>query len=154
MNKIYFFTYLCVSFWNHLFVLTAYDNIKGKENKKNVRILKTQKIHNNMINDKLDNVIDYEEINNIVKADEGQEEETSNKSKTDEEVTNELRAKENGTKYDANEVQVSRKSPSKSQAWIDQWTGCKCGKGIPGERNQQKNKKKILKIASGYGPNR
>ena len=39
---------------------------QGKENKKNVRILKSQKSHNNMINDKLDNVIDYEEINYLV----------------------------------------------------------------------------------------
>ena len=53
-----------------------------------------------------------------------------------------------------NKVNVTPRGPSKYFEWVDEWSGCKCGKGQPGGIPQTRKKKRLLKIVSGYAPHR
>ena len=55
----------------------------------------------------------------------------------------------------ANKVMVTSKRKARHFQWLDDWSGCKCGKGIPGgPKSNQRQTKSLLKIVSGYAPHR
>ena len=96
------------------------------------------------------NALDYKETRD---AQEDAEEKETNDSNKDDIIIKKLLAQEKGRKY-ANKVDTSQSKPPKNRLeWVDRWSGCKCGMGIPG-RPAKKKKQNIKRIASGYGPNR
>ena len=71
----------------------------------------------------------------------------------DNKIESKLQEKEKEIR-NANKVKVPTKHSSKTYDWLDSWSHCKCGKGIPGKPEHGRKRQRILKVASGYGPNR
>ena len=103
---------------------------------------------NNDYHDNNNNALDHEETRDAQNA----EEKEINNAKKDDLITDELLAKEKSKTY-ANKVEVSLPKSSNNLEWVDGWSGCKCGTGVPGEQIQD-DKKSVKRIASGYGPNK
>ena len=104
---------------------------------------------NNDYHDNNNNALDHKETRDAQNA----EEKETNNTERDDLVTNELLAEEKRRKY-ANKVDISHSTSTKNNLeWIDRWSGCKCGAGIPG-KGPTENKKSVKRIASGYGPNK
>ena len=130
------------------------DNNNGEINARNTKNHKHRddahvKFNNDYHGGNNHNALDYKETRDAHDA----EEKETNISSKDDIITKELLAQENGRKY-ANKVDTSQSNPFQNHLeWVDRWSGCKCGMGIPGRRAEKKNKN-INRIASGYGPNR
>ena len=91
---------------------------------------------------------DYKESSAVETA----KEQPKGSTSRDEYITNMLLKKERMAGK-ANKIKVPPKIISNTPHWVDPWSGCKCGKGIPGKRKVPKRKKTgVLRIASGYGP--
>ena len=71
----------------------------------------------------------------------------------DNKIESKLQEKEKEIR-NANKVKVPTKHSSKTYDWLDSWSHCKCGKGIPGKPEHGRKRPRILMVASGYGPNR
>ena len=71
----------------------------------------------------------------------------------DKKIESKLQEKEKEIRK-VNKVKVPSKHSSKTSDWLDSWSHCKCGKGIPGKPKHGRKRPRILKVASGYGPNR
>ena len=85
-------------------------------------------------------------LNLVVQRDDGN-------NKEDKKIESKLQEKEKEIR-NANKVKVPAKHSSITSDWLDSWSHCKCGKGIPGKPKHGRRRPRILKVASGYGPNR
>ena len=54
----------------------------------------------------------------------------------------------------SNEVKGNKLNHSKHHKHVDEWSKCECGEGLPGKQKKKAKKNRLLKVVSGYVPNR